>query len=133
MVIGDQEGRPISIEITSATPHEVTLVEQTLDAAFINQEPERLIGDGAYDSDPLDERLEQERGIEVIAPHKNNRVAPPTQDRRRFRRYKRRWKIERLNAWLQNFRKLVVRYERIVDHFQALVHFACAIILVNYR
>ena len=119
-------------KLVSKSPHEVTLVEQTLNAAFIDQEPERLIGDGAYDSDPLDERLELQRGIEVIAPHKNNRVAPPTQDGRRFRRYKRRWKVERLNAWLQNFRKLVVRYERVLEHFQAFAHFACAIILVNY-
>lgn len=69
--------------------------------------PKRLIGDKAYDSDALDARLEAERGIELIAPHRENRRRPPTQDRRPLRRYRRRWKVERQLAWLQNFRRLV--------------------------
>ena len=42
---------------------------------------ENLIGDRAYDSDPLDEELRND-GIEMIAPHRSNRSKPPTQDRR---------------------------------------------------
>jgi IS5 family transposase len=80
----------------SASPHEVTLVEETLEQNLLSNAPERLIGDGAYDSDPLDERLE-ERGIEMIAPHRKNRVAPATQDGRSLRRYKRRWKVEAIS------------------------------------
>ena len=38
--------------------------------------PERLIGDRAYDSDPLDERLRTERGIEMIARHRIEPEAP---------------------------------------------------------
>jgi len=51
----------------------VTLVEQTLDARWIERQPLRLIGDAAYDSDRLDERLLEERGIELIAPNRPNR------------------------------------------------------------
>ena len=57
-------------------------------------EPKRLIGDKAYDSDSLDAALAK-RGIEMIAPHRSNRTAPKTQDGRSLRRYKRRWKVER--------------------------------------
>ena len=39
----------------------------------------------------------------MIAPHRKNRKKGKTQDGRKLRRYKRRWKIERLFAWLQNF------------------------------
>ena len=42
----------------------------------------------------------------MIAPHRKNRKKKKTQDGRKLRRYKRRWKIERLFAWLQNFRRL---------------------------
>lgn len=70
----------------------------------------RCLGDNAYDSDKLDAQL-RHYGIEVIAPHRSNRRIK-TQDERCLRRYRRRWKIERLFAWLQNFRRLVVRYER---------------------
>ena len=43
-----------------------------------------MIGDRAYDSDPLDERLQQQHGIELIAPHKVNRRKPNTQDGRKL-------------------------------------------------
>ncbi|MDI7207840.1 transposase [Leptospira santarosai] len=49
-------------------------------------------------------------GIKVIEPHRKNRKQA-TQDGRKLRRYKQRWKIEHLFAWLQNFRRLVVCYE----------------------
>jgi IS5 family transposase len=44
-----------------------------------------VIADKAYDSDPLRKRLRQ-RGIELICPHKKNRVRPATQDGRALRR-----------------------------------------------
>lgn len=69
-----------------------------------------MIGDKAYDSDPLDRQL-AEIGVDMIAPHRENRSKKPTQDGRKLRRYRKRWKVERLFAWLQNFRRLIVRYE----------------------
>ena len=47
----------------------------------------------------------------MIAPHRRGRVSKPTQDGRALRRYARRWKVDRLFAWLHNFRRLVTRYE----------------------
>jgi transposase len=110
MVIGDRQGRPVAVHIESATPHEVTLVHATLRERFVRQLPVHLIGDNAYESDRLDAELAG-RGVELIAPHRRTRILP-TQDGRALRRYQRRWKIERLFAWLQNFRRIVVRYER---------------------
>ena len=92
--------------------------------------PKRVIADKAYDADPLRERLAQ-RHIELIAPHRRNRVRPKTQDGRALRRYRRRWKVERTFAWLQNFRRLVVRYERHSRIFQAFVHVACMLITLR--
>ncbi len=57
MAIADRSGLPVAMGIASASPHEVTLVEETIDHAFLAAAPERLIGDRAYDSDGLDERL----------------------------------------------------------------------------
>ena len=93
--------------------------------------PDRLIGDKAYDSDPLAERLWEERGIELIAPHRRNRTRPPTQDGRPLRRYKRRWKVERLFAWLHNFRRLITRHERHSENFLAFVQLGCVCILLR--
>lgn len=93
--------------------------------------PRRLIGDRGDDSDPLDAQL-RARGIELIAPHRANRVKPKTQDGRPLRRFKRRWKIERLNAWLQNSRRVAVRYERRVENYVGFVHLACIMILLKH-
>lgn len=91
-----------------------------------------MIGDLAYDCDPLDQRLRR-RGVRLIAPHKSNRVRPKTQDGRELRRYCRRWKIERLFAWLHNFRRLVIRWEYHEANFLGLVQLGCLLILMrNY-
>ena len=113
MAVADSNGLPVSIHIASASPHEVTLAEETVAKCFVADKPARLIGDKAYDSDPLDARLAVEHGIELIAPHRLSgfRKRPKTQDGRVLRRYKRRWKIERLFAWLHNYRRILVRYE----------------------
>ncbi len=132
MALADASGVPISVCAASASPHEVTLVEEVLAASFVRERPERfLIGDRAYDSDPLDAALREE-GIEMIAPHRRrNRMKPKTQDGRKLRRYKRRWKIERLFAWLQNFRRLVVRYEYKDEDFLGMAQLGCIIILLR--
>jgi transposase len=109
----------------------VKRVTATLEARVVADVPERLIGDKAYDSDRLDEQLMREYGTEMIAPNRVHRRAP-TQDGRPLRRYARRWKIERLFAWLFNFRRLVVRYEYHAENFQGLVHLAAAVILLRH-
>ena len=130
MAITDAGGVVLSVSVQSASPHEVTLVEKTLEERFVDELPAKLIGDRAYDSDPLDERLE-EMGIEMIAPHKNNRVKPKTQDGRKLRRYKRRWKVERFFAWLYNYRRCTVRYEYKENNFKAVVLLACMMIFLK--
>jgi transposase len=130
MAVADRCGLPLAVHTTSASPHEVTLVEQTLESRFVEEKPQQLIGDRAYDSDLLDAQLRCQN-IEMIAPHRRRRKKPKTQDGRKLRRYKRRWKIERLFAWLSNFRRLVVRYERRAENFLGFVHLGCIIILLK--
>jgi transposase len=130
MAFSDGSSSPLALYTASASPHEVALVEPTLASGFLKEEPKRLVGDKAYDSDPLDETL-KERGIEMIAPHRNNRKKRKTQDGRKLRRYKRRWKVERLFAWLQNFRRLVVRYEYKDENFLGMAQLGCIAILLR--
>ncbi len=130
MVVADRAGLPLALHVAAASPQEVTLVDQTLAARFVRPLPRRLIGDKAYDSDPLDAQL-RIRGLELIAPHKANRTKPPTQDGRPLRRYRHRWKVERLFSWLNNCRRLTVRYEYHVDNFLGLLHLACVLILLK--
>ncbi|GAB3200660.1 IS5 family transposase [Pontibacter aydingkolensis] len=131
MAVTDAAGLVLSVSIASASPHEVGLVEQTLQERFIAPMPQRLIGDRAYDSDPLDEKL-REKGVELIAPHRKNRVKKKTQDGRKLRRYKKRWKVERFFAWLFNFRRTLVRHEHKAENYLAFVLLACMKIMLRY-
>ena len=71
--------------------------------------------------------------IDMISPNKRNRRPDrQIQDKRKLRRYKRRWKVERINAWLQNFRRVVTRWERKLDNFLGMCRLACMIILSRY-
>lgn len=72
----------------------------------------------------------QSRGIDFIAPHLRTRVRR-FQDGRKLRRYRRRWIVERTNAWLFNFRRLVVRYERKIELFRAFLYLACSLIALR--
>lgn len=130
MVLADGHGIPLGATIASASPHEVTLIEPLLNGRVFHRRLQRLIYDLAADSDPLRERLAR-RGIELVCPHRRNRKRPPTQDGRSFRRYCRRWKIERAIAWLQYFRRLVTRYEYHAYLFQGFVQIACLIIVLR--
>jgi transposase len=131
MAIADGAGLPLAVCTASASPNEVTLVDQTIDARFIDDVPGRMIGDKAYDSDPLDERLLRKYGIEMISPNREGRNRL-TQDGRPLRRYKRRWKVERLFAWLTQFRRIVVRYESKIENYLGFLHLACTKILLRY-
>jgi len=128
MAIVDRHGLPISVSTHAANHHEVRLVQLCFDFYMIEAKPENLIGDRAYDSDGLDEELRQQ-GIEMIAPHRSNRVNSLTQDRRRLRRYARRWLVERFFAWIQWRRRLLVRWEFYPQNFLGFVQLACLLIL----
>lgn len=91
-----------------------------------------MIGDLAYDSDQLDHQLWRQHRVHLIAPHKSNRRRKNTQDGRELRRYCRRWKIERLFAWLHNSRRLVSRWEYHEANFLGMVQLGCLIILLRH-
>jgi len=130
MVHSEGTGLPIAATIASASPHEITLIESLLDARVLPRSPKRLLYDQAADGDPLRQRLAW-RKIELVCRHRSNRSRPPTQDGRKLRRIKRRWKIERAIGWLQNFRRLVTRYEYHAEMFLGFVQAACMIIVLR--
>lgn len=89
-----------------------------------------MIGDKLYFSAPLREKLRQNYQCELIAPLKKG-YRHAFQDRRKLRRMKRRWKIERSNSWLKQFKRLATRYERKLENFTALLVVACIHLYLN--
>lgn len=110
MVLYDGNGLPFAVDVDSANCAEVNLIERLLDSAFTDYVPNKLIYNKAADSDKLRDRL-ADRHVELVCPHRRGRVRPSRHHRRVLRRYQRRWKIEQTTCWLQDFRRLVTRYE----------------------
>ena len=125
MVLIDGKGLPLGVDIASARPAEVQLIEPLLDCHVLGEHAPRLIYDKAADADDLRDRLADD-GIQLICPHRKNRKhRHHAQDGRVLRRYRKRWKIERTIAWIGNYWRLLVRHERYPRLFLAFAQLAC--------
>ena len=132
MVIAEgRRGLPLSIEVHSARPGEILLVESTIRAIPIAKVPRRLIGDKAYYSKPHRVLFRKRFHLELIAPPKKHYTNSP-QDRRTLRRMKRRWKVERLVAWLKNYWRLRYRREVYSINYQGFLSLACLLIYLRH-
>lgn len=125
-------GIPIGVATDAANVPELLLGPAALAmlAVMLTVMDVPVLGDKAYDCDWLREHLEL-LGFILISPHRKNRVQEPTNDGRRMRRYKRRWKVERTFAWLHSYRRVVTRYEKDIHRYEGFVHLACAFIALG--
>ena len=109
--------------LTPGQAHDLTCAEPLLAAA----DPEALIGDKAYDADPLLATLAA-RDIAPVIPPKANRKAPRACD---FALYRERNLVERFFNKLKHFRAIATRYDKLARNFLAGIQLASAIILLN--
>ena len=131
-LVVEGKGIPLGLSVDSASVGETAMVQQTLAFGEPAVQPEHLIGDKAYDADPLDETL-AELGIEMIAPHRSNRRPDTvTQAGRPLRRYRRRWIVERTIAWLGYHRRLLTRWEKHASLFTAFATLGCLMIALRH-
>jgi len=131
-LVVDNQGVPLGVAVDAASVSEPAMVQQTLELFAPDTKPQRLIGDKAYDFDALDETL-AELGIEMIAPHRKNRLPENrTQDGRAVRRYRHRWIVERTIAWLGNHRRLLVRWEKKLSVFLGFTLLGCLMIALRH-
>lgn len=123
-MIASTRGLPLAAIVTRANAHDSTVALRLVDAippirhgvGRPRRRPLKLKGDKAYDSEPLRRELRR-RGIKPLL----NR-------RRKSRRYRKLWPVERTQAWINQYRRLKVRYERLQCTYQAFLNLACALI-----
>jgi len=127
----------VGVHLDSASPAEVSLVFKALKAVKVPRprgaprtNPKRLIADRGYDSDFVRRLLKNQR-TDPIIPYRRSVKQRRYDDGRKLRRYRKRWKIESLIAWLANFRRLVVRYDRNILMYRGFFHLACLIITLR--
>ena len=132
-VVTDADGTPVGVATAAANVPETELIGPALDsipAGVGLPDGVPVIADKAYDSDPLRAELAGD-GFTLLSPHRKNRKRKPTNDGRRMRRYKRRWKVERTMAWAHSFRRLIVRHEYFSFIYDGFVHLALALFTLS--
>jgi transposase len=138
-MVVERHGTPLAVLVCSAKPSEHRVAEPALAKISVprpgrgrpRSRPRCIVADKGYDNDPMRRRLKQ-RGMELIAPYRCNSVLRRYEDRRKLRRYRKRWKIERSIAWIQNFRRVYVRYDRILTVYLGFVYCACLLIALRH-
>jgi transposase len=109
-VVVDASGLPLGMAVAAADISEQELLMPALRDVPISVPPGTpMIADKGHDSDRLRDELEA-NGVVPIIPHRRNRVRASRNDGRRLRRYRRRWLVERTNAWLHCYRGIAVRW-----------------------
>jgi len=119
----DALGNPVALMLTPGQAHDLACAEPLIDSA----DPQALIGDKAYDADPLIDTLNQ-RQITPVIPPKANRKTSRGCD---FALYCERNLVERFFNKLKHFRAVATRYDKLAQNFLAGVQLASAMILLN--
>jgi len=126
-LICDGRGVPLAIQLTGANRNDSQLALALVDAIPLLQEargrprhrPDCMMGDRGYDAEAIRQGLRDRRIIPLLA--KRN-----TEHGSGLGRW--RWVVERTFAWLNQFRRLRVRYEKRADIHEAFLSLGCALI-----
>jgi putative transposase len=132
-LLTDGAGVPLGVTVSGANVHDKRLVRETIESIPIERpkptkkKPQNICQDKGYDYPDVRE-LVAEYGYTAHIP---TRGVDQTK-RKKIPGYRaRRWVVERTHSWLHRFRRLLIRWEKKVTNYEALLHFACA--WVTYR
>jgi transposase len=128
-VLCEGDGKPVNVVLTPGQAHESTQVDPLLDEVNIGGVPGRprkrfayVAGDKGYDSQKIRANM-RKRGIEPVIAHRRlqNGEYPPQAAGFDKERYRQRNIIERLIGKLKEFRRIATRYEKLAEHFIAMI------------
>lgn len=125
----DGRGIPVALVVSGAQRPDVSLLPETLAARVLRRAkalsyaPQYVSGDKGYTGATAWETSQQQGYIPALLQRGKSAERIPLPAARR-----RRWMVERCHAWLNRFRKLIIRYEKLQRSYEGLLHLACAII-----
>jgi putative transposase len=132
-VLTDGQGIPIAVVVAGANRHEMKLLATTREAVVLErpepteEAPQHLCADRGYDDTECREEAARLEDIAHIRTRGEERQAKQTIPGDRARR----WVVEVCHAWLNRFRKILVRFEKKLATHLALLQFACAYIVLK--
>ena len=124
----EANGIPVGLVVDGANRHDMKLTKPTLESIIVKKPkpkrkaPQNICMDKGYDYPEVRELL-QDWGYTVHIPHRGGQAKA----KKKIPRYRsRRWVVERTHSWLNRFRRLLIRWEKKVDNYLAMLHLACA-------
>ena len=130
-LLTDAAGIPLSIVIDGANRHDVVLAEETLNGLQIEKpllmegEGHGLCMDKGYDSRKVGELARAMEHTPPIRSRGEEKIALAKEEGFKARR----WVVARTQGWLNRFRRILVRWEKLPENHLALLHLTCAIIV----
>src|SRR5215207_5967290 len=132
----DERGAPVSVVLTGANRHEkVSAIDLIVSVSLKrpSQKEQHLCADKAYDATDVRE-FAISGGYTThikVNPRKQGAKPLPNHDSSRKVYPGRRWMVERTISWLTKRRSLRTRWSKKAGNWLALIHLACAHILLN--
>jgi len=135
-LITDISGVPINAKVTNSNIHDAKILNIQLDDfkkdnPIIFNQNNILLGDSAYDSIPLQNKIIDLNFGRLITP-KNKRN---TKDENKLKQLKlkesdklklnKRIKIEHTNARLKQYKRIHLRYDKYIENYKVFVLLAC--------
>ena len=124
-------GLPLAVTVDGANVHDTRLLAPTLNAIVVarpeasEKVPQHLCLDAAYVGGKTQEIIDQYQYVAHIRPIEEDRAQARTAD---STKKPRRWVVERLHSWLNRSRRLLVRWEKSTQTYEAFLHLACALL-----
>jgi transposase len=130
-VLVDAAGVPLAVALTGGNRNDITQLLPLVDGITPvagkvgrpRQRPDRIVADRGYDHDGYRRELRR-RGVEPVISRRG------TEHGSGLGRW--RWVVERTFAWLHNYRRLRIRWEREPLVHMAFLTLACALICRRY-
>jgi transposase len=129
-MLTDGKGVPVGLAVDSAKRHDVKMAWETLESIKAERpkptkrQPQRLRLDKGYDYDETRELANEF----AFTGHIRSRGEEAKEIKRRAGYKARRWVVERTHSWLDRFRRILVRWEKLAEAYIAMLHLALGVI-----
>ena len=129
-MLTDGAGVPLALAVDGANRHDKKLVGRTLNNLAVTRPADRqqnMCMDKGYDYPDVRELVSKWGYTAHIVARGEERHA-----QERVPGYRaRRWVVERTHSWFNRFRRLLIRWEKKVVNYTAMLHVACAYITLR--
>jgi len=119
---------PLSLVLEGANRHDSVLFEATLNnyVLCIEKKGQHMCGDKGYDSEEIRKFLLKKGMI----PHIKSR-GEEIEEKKEGKSAK-RWVVERTTSWINQFRRLKIRWEKKSRNYEGFCHLAFAVIAFRH-